>query len=372
VARAQRGDGDAAERARSGRRRGPPAPAEVLHNLALYLVRSGAAGGGGGGESRGRRAGRRLVAPILVPAGQRLLPGPAPSRRRGTRCSAPSSSSPITPRRATSSGSCCPPSAISVVPCVRPSRRSSSTPSSRPPLSAAHRRGVRGRTGGGAGPDAGRAGAARHGHPPFPVRAGSALDRAFDELGPRPGAEPPTGQETIWPGPTRGAPPGPATPSRRARRQRGGRPRRPIRMDSSLQGTIFLQRGLAGEALERFDAALAARPTTPTPPLGRGRALLELGRPAHAVTAAEEAVRVHADGADVLLGRALLAAGHTARAVGWFESGRAGRRGYRRAFRIRRRTPRLRPARGRGRRVPARSGPHSRQPWLRGWASLPP
>jgi cellulose synthase operon protein C len=88
----------------------------------------------------------------------------------------------------------------------------------------------------------------------------------------------------------------------------------------ALQGTIFLQRGLAGEALDRFDAALASDARHPGAVLGRARALLALDRAADAVVAAEGAVRVQAPGATVALGRALLADGRVSRAISVFES----------------------------------------------------
>jgi cellulose synthase operon protein C len=88
----------------------------------------------------------------------------------------------------------------------------------------------------------------------------------------------------------------------------------------ALQGTIFLQRGLAGEALERFDAALTTDPGHPESVLGRARALLELGRAPDAIVAAEGAARVQAPGAAVVLGRALLADGRVGRAVSVFEN----------------------------------------------------
>jgi cellulose synthase operon protein C len=94
-----------------------------------------------------------------------------------------------------------------------------------------------------------------------------------------------------------------------------------------LQGTIFLQQGLPGEALERFDAVLARAPDHLDAATGRARALLDLDRPADALAAAEEAVQVagRTDGdgdverAHALLGRARLTAGDSEGAIAAFE-----------------------------------------------------
>jgi tetratricopeptide (TPR) repeat protein len=88
-----------------------------------------------------------------------------------------------------------------------------------------------------------------------------------------------------------------------------------------LEGEILLERGYAGEALERFDAVLStatvARTTTRTATELRAEALLVLERPDEAVNAARSAEAV--DGPASLLGRALLAAGNPGEAVTVFE-----------------------------------------------------
>jgi tetratricopeptide (TPR) repeat protein len=88
-----------------------------------------------------------------------------------------------------------------------------------------------------------------------------------------------------------------------------------------LEGEVLLQRGLAGEALERFEAVLALdTPSTGqrgTALAGRAQALLELERFDAAIPAARE-VEAFGGGA-ATLGRALLGAGQIADAVGAFE-----------------------------------------------------
>lgn len=81
------------------------------------------------------------------------------------------------------------------------------------------------------------------------------------------------------------------------------------------QGEVFLRRGLAGEALERFDAVLVAHSADGAALMGRARALLALERAGEAIRTAEAAQRARADGAPELLARALLAEGDVARAV---------------------------------------------------------
>jgi len=55
-----------------------------------------------------------------------------------------------------------------------------------------------------------------------------------------------------------------------------------------IVGGVFLQRGLYGEALERFDEALSRRPGSADALLGRTRCLLELDRVEEALAAAEQ------------------------------------------------------------------------------------
>jgi cellulose synthase operon protein C len=81
------------------------------------------------------------------------------------------------------------------------------------------------------------------------------------------------------------------------------------------QGEVYLRRGLAGEALERFDAVLEAHPSDGEALMGRAHALLALERAAEAARTAEAAQRARADGAPELLARALMAQGDVARAV---------------------------------------------------------
>jgi cellulose synthase operon protein C len=317
VARAQRGDGDAAERALR-QATGPQAPAEVLHNLALYLVRSGTA------EeavevSRGAvelddsvpRSWCRLGAALFQ---ARLIPEARDALLRALD---------LEPEYAEARYQLG--FVLSALGDFRGALRETKQALELDPVFPAPRYqlliDVEYEDGLVAAPDRDRAERVLPGTaiPHFKFEPG-ALDRAFEELAP-PRAPTADGRDDLA---------GAREALRRGQLERAAElaaraaasaPSDPDTL--SLQGVIFLHRGLAGEALERFVAALAAAPHHAEAALGRGRALLELGRPAHAVTAAEEAVRVHADGADVLLGRALLAAGHTARAVGWFEGAAA-------------------------------------------------
>lgn len=93
-----------------------------------------------------------------------------------------------------------------------------------------------------------------------------------------------------------------------------------------LQGEVLLRQGLAGEALERFQAAAAAGGEDGVGGHeGAARALLELGRVQEAVAAATAARA--AGGTPALLARALLAAGHPERATPVFEALLAEREG---------------------------------------------
>jgi cellulose synthase operon protein C len=87
-----------------------------------------------------------------------------------------------------------------------------------------------------------------------------------------------------------------------------------------LRGEVFLLQGLAGEALERFEAILATDPDRADAAVGRARALLDLGRVDEAIPAARVA-RGRGGGRDAAeaLGRALLAAGDGEGAVAAFE-----------------------------------------------------
>ncbi|NIP83750.1 MAG: tetratricopeptide repeat protein, partial [Gemmatimonadetes bacterium] len=80
-----------------------------------------------------------------------------------------------------------------------------------------------------------------------------------------------------------------------------------------LHGEVFLRQGLAGEALERFEAVLRSDPESTAARDGRARSLLELGRPEEAVAAAQASVE--RGGSRAVLGRALLRAGQPDRAV---------------------------------------------------------
>ncbi|MEJ2501706.1 MAG: tetratricopeptide repeat protein [Gemmatimonadota bacterium] len=82
-----------------------------------------------------------------------------------------------------------------------------------------------------------------------------------------------------------------------------------------VHGRVLLRQGLAGEAIERFDAVIASRSATLRAAglEGRVRALLELGRAADAVKAARELEA--AGGPRALRARALLQAGRVADAA---------------------------------------------------------
>jgi superkiller protein 3 len=104
-----------------------------------------------------------------------------------------------------------------------------------------------------------------------------------------------------------------------------------------LQGDIYLRRGLAGEAVERFNAVLAevssqGDPATESAQIvvhralaGAARSFLELGKVAEAVEAAERLVQIASDdaGALRLLGRALALVNDFHRAVIVLEQVRA-------------------------------------------------
>jgi tetratricopeptide (TPR) repeat protein len=82
-------------------------------------------------------------------------------------------------------------------------------------------------------------------------------------------------------------------------------------------GHVFLQRGLYGEALERFDEALERRPGDGEAQLGRTRCLLELDRVEEAVAAAEALEPLTNGRIDRLLtvGEAFVKAGEGKRAL---------------------------------------------------------
>jgi cellulose synthase operon protein C len=87
-----------------------------------------------------------------------------------------------------------------------------------------------------------------------------------------------------------------------------------------LHGEVFLRAGLAGEALERFDAVQRIAPDRVAGGVGKARALLLLGRAAEGVLVARAAVRAGGgSAASEVLGRCLLALGDSAAAVGAFQ-----------------------------------------------------
>lgn len=317
VARAQRGDGAAAERALR-QATGPTAPAEVLHNLALYLVRNGTAEDAVEVSRRAvdlddsvPRSWCRLGAALFQ---ARLVPEARDALLRALD---------LEPEYAEARYQLG--FVLSALGDFRGALRETKQALELDPVFPAPRYqlliDVEYEDGLVAAPDRDRPERVLPGTaiPHFHFEPGK-LDRAFDELTPLPA--PAAGgrddlaraRDALRRGQLERA-------AEHAARAAASAPSDPETL--SLQGAIFLQRGLAGEALERFDGALAAMPDHPGAAMGRGRALLELERPSHALTAAEEAVRLHADGADVLLGRALLAAGHTARAVARFEAAAA-------------------------------------------------
>lgn len=89
-----------------------------------------------------------------------------------------------------------------------------------------------------------------------------------------------------------------------------------------LQGEVFLRRGLAGEALERYDAVQRTGGVdyAGDAAVGRARCLLVLGRLDAAIEAAEDALAGGREEGLRLLARALLEAGQADRAVSVFES----------------------------------------------------
>jgi cellulose synthase operon protein C len=309
VARAQRGDGAAAARALRQAAE-PTAPAEVLHNLALYLVRSGSAleavevsrGAVALDDSVPRswsRLGSALFQAQLLPEARDALvhaleldPDCAEARYQlGF--------------------------VLSALGDFRGALRETKQALELDPVFPAPRFqlliDVEYEDGLVAAPDRDVGERVLQGTPITHFRFGASLDGPFGQLGlfqeaPQPAALDPLDQ------------------ARAALRQ--GQIRRAAQLAASavaeapsdpdclaLHGEIFLYQGLAGEALERFESAVAADADHPEAVLGRARALHELGRASEAVSAAQEAVRVRAPGAEVLLGRALLDEGRVGRAV---------------------------------------------------------
>jgi cellulose synthase operon protein C len=310
VARAQRGDGAAAARALR-QAAGPTAPAEVLHNLALYLVRSGSAleavevsrGAVALDDSVPRswsRLGSALFQAQLLPEARDALvhaldldPDCAEARYQlGF--------------------------VLSALGDFRGALRETKQALELDPVFPAPRFqlliDVEYENGLVAAPDRDVGERVLPGTPITHFRfEGASLDGAFGQLGlfqeaPEPAALDPLDQ------------------ARAALRQ--GQIRRAAQLAASavaeapsdpdclaLHGEIFLHQGLAGEALERFESAVAVDADHPEAVLGRARTLQELGRASEAVSAAQEAVRVRAPGAEVLLGRALLDEGRVGRAV---------------------------------------------------------